>query len=241
MTTATSYQGSLLCDVPSIPRGVVGNQVVGNLSSSTDILLLDTESQVTCVTEEFHNRYLRHCLIQPLLHLPVIGAAGQVVPYKGFVGVNLMFPASYAGTKHEVSTLALVCSNRQGKDYVPCSWAPTPVSGKRCTGVSSSSGNMGAVRCSKSITIKPGEAAEVATMIKNRSRAKHEVFIEKGRASQLPESVELTHCLVELPASRMAKTRVILTNKSCQSVVIPAFCRLASASSIEEKLLFNTR
>ena len=122
MTTATRYHGSPSCDdVPSIPRGVVGDQTTTHVfvDGHSTICLLDTGSQVTCVTDMFYHRFLRHRQLQPLSHIAVIGAADQVVPYKGYIEIRLMFPASTAGTQHEVNTLALVCPARQGNDDVP--------------------------------------------------------------------------------------------------------------------------
>ena len=199
----------------------------------------------------------------------MVGAAGQVVPYKGFVEVNLMFPASSAGTQHDVTTLALVCPNRQGKDDVPllvgtntsvvremlrvCQQKggkkflqrfPVDSAWAQVYKVSPSlkpNGSLGPVKSVKLTVIKPGEETEVTTMVNNRSRAKREVLIEKGRTSQLPNGIEMRDSLVELPARRMTKTRIVLTNKSCKSVVIPARCRLASACSIEEKLPFSAQ
>ena len=249
-----------------VPSGVVGGQAVTPvyIDGQPAQCLLDTGSQVTCITAVYHARHLPHRQLQPLSHLAVIGAAGQPVPYEGYIELDLKFPAVSAGMQREVTTLALVCPNRQGAEDVPLlvgtntsvvremvrtcqqkggedflrkldvdsAWAHV----YQLSPVLKSTGSLGPVKTIKSMSLRPGERVEVNIRINNRSRSKQEVVIESENGSELPDGVELRTCLVELPAHRMAKTRVILVNKSCQSAVVPARCRIASACSIAEKL-----
>ena len=56
------------------------------------------ESQITSVSESFYKKHLSDCVIHPvesLLH--VVGAAGQDVPFLGYVDVEDEFPVEEAG------------------------------------------------------------------------------------------------------------------------------------------------
>ena len=104
-----------------VPQGVVGDQAITPVSidGQPSRCLLDTGSQVTCLSSKYYARHLSHRQLQPLSQLAVVGAAGQPVPYEGFIEVNLMFPADSAGAQREVTTLALVCPDRDRADDVP--------------------------------------------------------------------------------------------------------------------------
>ena len=70
---------------------------------------MDTGSQVTTVPVSFYNKNLVDHPIQPLdTLLEVEGAAGQSVPYLGYVEVTVTFPKDFLGVITEVPTLALV-------------------------------------------------------------------------------------------------------------------------------------
>lgn len=64
--------------------------------------LYDTGSQVTTVTEEYWRRELKDCELQSLnAMLQLTGAAGQNVPYIGFIAVTMSWP--------ELSITELLC------------------------------------------------------------------------------------------------------------------------------------
>lgn len=71
--------------------------------------LLDTGLQVTTIPKSYYERYLsRHPMksLENLLELE--GANGQVVPYLGYVELNLKFPKDFLGMEAEVPTMALI-------------------------------------------------------------------------------------------------------------------------------------
>lgn len=74
--------------------------------------LLDSGSQVTTVTASFSRTHLSEHPIQPFQALDVEGANGQNVPYLGYVPITLKFPREFVKAEPEISTLALVLSDR---------------------------------------------------------------------------------------------------------------------------------
>lgn len=74
--------------------------------------LLDTGSQVTTIPQSFYERHLSGQEIKPLHDLlEVEGAAGQSVPYLGYIELAVTFPKEFVGVPIEVNTLALVVPN----------------------------------------------------------------------------------------------------------------------------------
>lgn len=64
---------------------------------------------MTTLPISFYNKYICHHPVKPLNDLlHVIGAAGQVVPYVGYVEVDVKFPKEFLGSGFTVPTLALV-------------------------------------------------------------------------------------------------------------------------------------
>ncbi|XP_022110670.1 uncharacterized protein LOC110990125 [Acanthaster planci] len=229
--------------------------------------LLDTGSQVTCVTETFHTRNLPHRQLHPLSQLTVIGAAGHPVPYKGYVEISLKFPVDSTGSEQEVTTLALVCPDRQGSNDTPLIVGTNTSVVRRLLRAceqkggrnvlnklsvnsawqriykdcaASSSAVLSPVRLMRAISIKPGGRVQVTGMVNNRRGAKREVLIEQSSSSQLPDAITISNSLVLLPARRKAKMKVTLSNVSCHTVVVPARCELASASEIAGELPFTS-
>ena len=87
------------------PQCVATVVIEGNQCNS----LLNSGSQVTTVSQSF---YETHLSSQPILSLNSIlevdGAGGQVVPYLGYIEINIFFPENVAGKPETVNTLALV-------------------------------------------------------------------------------------------------------------------------------------
>ncbi|KAI3376241.1 hypothetical protein L3Q82_016745 [Scortum barcoo] len=69
----------------------------------------DPGSQVTTVPELFYKQYYPGQEIKPLFNLlEVKGAAGQSVPYLGYIELPMTFPRDFVGKPVDVNTLALV-------------------------------------------------------------------------------------------------------------------------------------
>lgn len=94
-----------------LPKGLVGSRctAVVDISGQDLHCLLDTGSQVTTIPVSLYNL---HFSDQPVksLHdlLQVEGAAGQAVPYLGYIETTVTFPQHFLGTAFTVPTLALI-------------------------------------------------------------------------------------------------------------------------------------
>lgn len=71
--------------------------------------LLDTGSQVTTIPVTFYNKQLSDQPVQALEDLlQVEGAAGQTIPYLGYIQTTVEFPKDFVGCTNSVPTLALI-------------------------------------------------------------------------------------------------------------------------------------
>ncbi|KAK3522328.1 hypothetical protein QTP86_003678, partial [Hemibagrus guttatus] len=81
--------------------------------------LLDTGSQVTIVFDSWFSRNLPDVPIHPLTGLSIWGLSSSSYPYKGYVVIDVTFPASVTGVEESLSILALVCPDPKGPPQVP--------------------------------------------------------------------------------------------------------------------------
>ena len=94
-----------------LPKGLVGSSctVVVNIAGLDFHCLMDTSSQVTTVPLSFYQQILSDQPLKPLCDLlEVEGAAGQSIPYLGYVEMTVRFPNDFVGTDIDIPTLALV-------------------------------------------------------------------------------------------------------------------------------------
>ncbi len=105
-----------------VPNGLIGEPWESKawLDGIDCHCLIDTGSQVTCVAESFYKQYLRHRGITSMGNLiRVEGAAGQIVPYIGYIEIDVQFPKSACGTDAVVAVLALVCPDQAYNARLP--------------------------------------------------------------------------------------------------------------------------
>ena len=82
--------------------------------------LIDTGSQVTCITSGFYKEYLSHIDLHPIEEaLQIIGVGGQDVPYLGYLTVSVSFPEQNCGTEKNHVVFALVCPDQNPPTEVP--------------------------------------------------------------------------------------------------------------------------
>lgn len=94
-----------------LPKGLVGSCCTANIKIAGEEFncLLDTGSQVTTIPVSFYNQHFTDQPVKPLCELmQVEGAAGQTVPYLGYVEMVVTFPREFLRADFNVSTLALV-------------------------------------------------------------------------------------------------------------------------------------
>ncbi|KAL7868508.1 hypothetical protein SRHO_G00098920 [Serrasalmus rhombeus] len=105
-----------------LPSRLVGTKCTSNvtINGRSYNCLLDTGSQVTTIPQSFYETYLPHAECKPLNDLLEVEAAnGQLVPYSGYIELNITFPESFLGTSIEVPTLALVVPDKCGSAQSP--------------------------------------------------------------------------------------------------------------------------
>ncbi|KAL0198818.1 hypothetical protein M9458_007358, partial [Cirrhinus mrigala] len=110
-----------VCESRSLPKGLVGpaSTVDVKLNGHVCQALLDTGSQVTIVFDSWFSRNLPDVPIHPLTGLSIWGLSSSSYPYKGYIVVDVTFPASVTGVEESLSILALVCPDPQGPPQVP--------------------------------------------------------------------------------------------------------------------------
>lgn len=82
--------------------------------------IIDSGSQVTIISQSFYARYLSHRqLFSTKTALDIEGAAGQKVPYIGYVEVDIQFPQEECGTDKCLHILALVSPDQSYSHQYP--------------------------------------------------------------------------------------------------------------------------
>ena len=73
------------------------------------VSLLDSGSQVSCVSETFYYKFLSHLELQSLnTLLKIEGAGGNTLPYLGFIEANISLPSHVLGKEKFLTSLFLV-------------------------------------------------------------------------------------------------------------------------------------
>lgn len=96
-----------------VPKGLVGSRCTADIivAGHQGSCLLDTGSQVTTIPVSFYNEHLSDQPVQPLhelLHVEV--AAGQNVPYLGYIETTVTFSRRLCGQPHHCSHSCTHCS-----------------------------------------------------------------------------------------------------------------------------------
>uniref|UniRef100_A0A672IWZ8 ribonuclease H n=1 Tax=Salarias fasciatus TaxID=181472 RepID=A0A672IWZ8_SALFA len=103
-----------------IPDGLVGPPSLApmKINGQPCTALLDSGSQVTIIFEPWYQEHLSDVPIQPVSCLALWGLSETNVsyPYRGYVVVDMEFPAEMIGTSQVVTVLALICPSPRGDD-----------------------------------------------------------------------------------------------------------------------------
>ncbi|KAK3566560.1 hypothetical protein QTP86_000879, partial [Hemibagrus guttatus] len=99
------------------PPSIVPLQINGKPCTA----LLDSGSQVTIIFEPWYEKYLSDTPIQPVSGLSLWGLSESSAsyPYRGYVVVDLEYPAAVFGTRQAVTLLALICPSPRAEDQTP--------------------------------------------------------------------------------------------------------------------------
>lgn len=115
--------GESAADVPDqagLPEGLVGPPSLVPLKVNGQLCtaLLDSGSQVTIIFEPWYQKHLSEIPIQPVSGLSLWGLSesGVSYPYRGYVVVDLEYPAEVLGTSQTVTVPALICPSPRTSD-----------------------------------------------------------------------------------------------------------------------------
>lgn len=240
-----------------LPCGLVGSRCTAevDIAGHTHQCLLDTGSQVTTLPVSFYNKHLHNQPIQPLHDLlHVEGAAGQKVPYLGYVNIFVKFPKDFAGENFEVSTLALVVPDAhpdipatvligmntleplyelyldEPEEFQPsCHGYRAVLKTLRLSHQQKDDGNdnLGVVRLSKApVCVPAGHTVVIEGFAKVSSPSSSSALL-RHPTSTLPGGLCVSTCLVTLPARSPYKVPVVITNESERDTFIPSYSVIA--------------
>lgn len=99
----------------SLPEGLVGPPSIVSLKVDGQpcTALFDSGSQVTIIFESWYQKHLPDVPLQPVSGLALWGLTDSDAsyPYRGYVVVDLEYPAEVTGTSQTRTVLALICPN----------------------------------------------------------------------------------------------------------------------------------
>ncbi|XP_037829581.1 uncharacterized protein LOC112450694 [Kryptolebias marmoratus] len=248
----------------NIPEGLVGSKctAVVSISGVNVNCLLDSGSQVTTVTETFYKQNFPDQTLNPLYDLlEVEGAAGQPVPYLGYIEMCVTFPKDFLGAEIDVSTLALVVpdtrsSNQtpvlvgtntldvlygkfldvENTDYLPsfCGYRAL-LKTLELRHTQNKDGNIGLVTLSdKTAAVVPAGQTVFLEGSANIHRTVVDTcaMVEHPSHSSLPGGLCVKTCLVTIPSRAPHKVPVMITNETEQDVTIPSTCVIAELGAL---------
>lgn len=249
---ANVLQSTVKRNPVKLPEGLIGSKCTAmvNLAGCDCCCLLDTGSQVTTIPISFYNKNLSDQPVKPLHNLlEVEGAAGQSVPYLGYVETTVTFPKEFLGSEFAVPTLALVvpdvCPGSLSSvligmntleilytQYVDTDFTSFQPSAPGYQAVlkllklkhqQNQRGSAGVVRLmSKNpVLIPAGHTIVLEGSAKINHLTTDQWGIIEHPVSPLPGGLCIQNCLVTLPNSSPYTVPVIMKNESEQDVLIP--------------------
>ncbi|XP_038153818.1 uncharacterized protein LOC119791667 isoform X1 [Cyprinodon tularosa] len=239
----------------NLPKGLIGSRCTAevNIAGHSSQCLLDTGSQVTTIPVSFFNEHLSdhpvHSL-NDLLH--VEGAAGQQVPYLGYVEIPITFPKDFIGSELTVETLALVVPDVRpgfpasvliGMNTLEilyekfCSsdcptFQPTSYGFKtvlhQLMHQQNCGNHLGVVTLhSKTPVLIPAGCTMVVEGRAKLSSTASQCAVVRHPVSGLPGGLVVSSCLVALQADSLNKVPVAVSNETKQVISIPALSIIA--------------
>lgn len=112
-----------LSERADIPEGLIGPPSVVSVKVNGHgcDALFDSGSQVTIIFESWYQAYLSDVPIRPVSGLALWGLSESEIsyPYRGYVVVDIEYPAKVAGADQTVTVLALICPQPRTADQTP--------------------------------------------------------------------------------------------------------------------------
>lgn len=243
----------------SLPKGLVGSKctaIVSNFGINVNCLL-DSGSQVTTVTESFYKQSFPAQDLNPLYNLlEVEGAAGQPVPYLGYIEICITFPKDFLDTEIDIPTLALVVPDANPNSQTPVLVGTntldvlyekyldikSPEHLPRTYGIGAllktlevrhsqnKDGNIGLVTLAgkTAVVVLAGQTVVLEGSANvHFTSADTCAIVEHPTQSSLPGGLCVKRCLISLPSRAPHKVPVVITNETEQDVTIQPTCVIA--------------
>lgn len=219
---------------------------------------------MTTISQTYYEQNLSHLEIKPLEHLLEVEAAnGQLVPYLGYIEIDVMFPKGFLGAETKLSTLALVTAETSSSAKssvligtntldlayenhsdaeITVSTQTVPYGFKAILNVlghrfkQKSNSIIGSVRI---MGTKPECVPAGQTLVLEGSISTHKlssdkwVLMESPSETPLPGGLLCTSCLVTLPPRTSQKIPVILKNETEHDILVPAKSVIAELHSLQ--------
>ena len=191
-----------------------------------------------------------HLTIQPLEHiLTVQGAGGHIVPYEGYVEVNLELPFTsgtymtalmlvvpdtiYHGRVPILLGTNVLCQFKESNLKDPTWRAVLAMLAKQQT-ITNTTDSLGSLTIPKAVTIPPNGRMVVYGHTRVQAICQRMSVCLDG-SNGLPKGVLATPCVTTLqPGRKRSKLPIELVNPSSQSVTIPAKARVCDLYSTED-------
>ena len=106
----------------SAPQDLIGpaNETYIKINGVDCLALLDSGSQVSCVSQKFYSEHLAHIELQHLETLIEIeGISGALIPYTGYIEVELVFPGKVLDNIRSMMCLLLISNDTRYNSYCP--------------------------------------------------------------------------------------------------------------------------
>jgi len=104
------------------PSNLIGpaNETYVKVNGCDVLALLDTGSQVSCISRKFYETCLSHIEIKPLeTLLKIEGIGGSYLPYSGYVEIELSLPGKVLGDIKSLLALLLVTDDTKYNEHCP--------------------------------------------------------------------------------------------------------------------------
>ncbi|KAG1952160.1 paraneoplastic antigen Ma1 [Pimephales promelas] len=236
----------------SLPEGLVGPAltITMKINGQPCEALLDSGSQVTIIFEPWYSENLSSVPIQPLSGLSIWGLSTASYPYKGYVLVDVSFPASVMGVEETVSILALVCPEPEGPKQVPAIIGTNASFFQRLTGLGTAghetdeahslriqlhnselesrakldipAGEVKWTGPGACVIPSRGEMCAVCTVESQKPLEKEIFMVETPSDDMLPAGLFILPVVLPSSAVEENKFKVLIKNETCKEVTIPS-------------------
>ena len=239
------------------------NETILDIEGVSIQTLLDSGSQVSTISEDFYLKHLQHLPLYSIEDLLEVETAGDhILPYKGYIEVNIMaseMKSTYLAlvlvvpsTKYHYETPMLLGTNvirgfleqwnddtKDVKAYLPTAWSVA----KRCITVQDQhirrhNGEIGIVKVNSRnhITLQSNETVTITGKVKTAHCGRQVAMVSPLKNSVLPEGVEVCPSLVKTGGD----VPIVLSNLSLQTVILApsaTICQLQEVHVEDVKIL----